>query len=87
MDLRETKIDLRSKTEDEKREIFDKIKPFATGYCRGSISIKCIEKKIDLLGNRIFRMHKCYSVSSDLRFEVHLQDFSFVLLPYKAIEV
>lgn len=87
MDLRETKIDLRGKTEDEKREIFDKIKPFATGYCRGHISISCIEKNIGLIGNRTFRMHECYSVSSDLRFEVHLHDFAFPMLPYKAIEV
>jgi hypothetical protein len=87
MDLRESKIDLRDKTNEEKQEIFNKIKQYATGYPKGHTSISEIEKWIGLIGVTTFNMHECYSISSDNRLEVHLHEFSFVMLPYKPIVI
>lgn len=87
MDLKETKIDLAGKTLAEKKEIFDYIKQYATGIPKGHYSIKCVEKTESLIGLNAFRGHTCYAITADNGIWIHLQDFAFIMLSYKAITV
>ena len=77
------KIDLKEKSNEEKYNILQQIKPLATNYCSGSYSISCIEKSYSLIGLSALDSFTCFSVSTDKRFEAHLHDFSFSVLPYE----
>ncbi len=81
------KIDLKGKTNDEKYDVLKWLKPLATNYYKGHYSISEIEKTYDLIGKNALNGFTCFSVSTDKRFEAHLDDCAFIQLPYESLEV
>lgn len=81
------KIDLSKKTNEEKYKILQWLKPLATNYTRGHYSIKMIDEDYNLRGANALNGFKCFSVCDNNRFEAHLNDFSFTLLPFKSLNV
>lgn len=81
------KIDLKEKTNDEKYDILKRLKPLATNYYKGHYSIAEIERTYDLIGEGALDGFTCFSVSTDKRFEAHLDDCAFIQLPYDSLDV
>jgi hypothetical protein len=81
------KIDLKEKNNIEKYDILKLIKPLAENYHRGHYSIFKIETDYSLIGEQALNGFTCFSVSTNKRFEAHLNDYAFDLLPYKSINI
>jgi hypothetical protein len=80
------KIDLRGKTNLEKYNILKWLKPLSTNY-QGHFSVSYIERNYDLIGLNALNGFTCFSISAKGEFWAHLDDYAFVQLPYKALNL